>query len=65
MGIEWLAESLREAKEVHVTELGCRFGQQTEGHSGFEKAPTDANGSSDRWIDVLVDKAPPWSGRAS
>jgi hypothetical protein len=65
MGIEWLAESLREAREVHITELRPRFGRQTEGHSGFVKAPTDANGSSDRWIDVLVDKAPPlvWASK--
>src|SRR5712692_9347897 len=41
---EWLAESLREAKEVHGTKPVGRFERQTEGHSGIWKAPTEATG---------------------
>lgn len=61
MGIEWLGGSLREAKEVHVTESGRRFGRQTrqtEGNSSIFIGGDRCNGSSDLWVGVLWTRFP-------
>jgi len=56
MGIEWLAESLRGPKEVHVTEPGRRVGRQTEGDSSILIGGDRCSGSSDPWGGML------WTG---
>ena len=53
MGIEWLAESLRNAREVHGTESGRGVGRQTEENSGILIGGDQCKGSSDRWIGML------------
>jgi len=58
MGIEWLAEPLRDAKEVHVTESGRRVGRQTEGNSSILIGDDRCNGFSDRWVGVLWARFP-------
>ena len=44
MGIEWLAETLGEAKEVQRTEPVRRVGRQTVGHSGILIGTDRCNG---------------------
>ena len=58
MGIEWLAESLREAKDVHGTESGRRVGRQTEGNPSILIGGGLYNGFSDRWDDMLWTRFP-------
>ncbi len=64
MGIEWLAESLRNAREVHGTESGRGVGRQTEENSGILIGGDQCKGSSDRWIGMLWTRFPFRVGRA-
>jgi hypothetical protein len=58
MGIEWLAETLGEAKEVQGTEPVRRVGWQTVGHSGILIGTDRCNGSSDSGSACLWTKLP-------
>ena len=65
MGIEWLAESLREAKAVHLRELVLRFLAADGRTLRHFEGPDRCHKSFDRWIDVWVDKAPSGLGEPS
>ena len=58
MGIEWLAEPLREAEDVHGTESGRRVGRQTEGNSSILLGGELCDGSSDWWVGMLWTRFP-------
>ncbi len=64
MGIEWSAESLRDARDVHGTESGRGVGRQTEGNSSILIGGDRCNGSSDRWVGMLWTRFPFRVGRA-